>query len=241
MLFVVVIFFATVFCVSEWLVGDCVAIAVARLYLGWWALCLVASALNLLDIYPVSPFAYFLLLLNVAMFMAGFIAAGRGDDRAVERDALGPLARSFDQRVVANRAMLAVLIGLSVYYVRYLEVLADVGPSEARNIRFSIGTIFGSAFEALMFNYFAEALAIVLVVIVAYSLVLGSIRNWVFFWALVDLYLFASIGAGRTLIVEAGVFVLFLAFVRSALRPRSREGESKDEPGAGARCFPPWR
>lgn len=240
MLLVVVIFFATLFCVSEWLIRDRVAATLARLYLGWWASCLVASVLNPVGIYAVSGFAYSMLLLNVAMFMAGFIATGRDSEAAVERDALCALARSFRRDVVASRATRFVLVGLSIYlaryYVRYLKVLADVGPAEARNIRFSIGTgtIFGNAFEALVFNYFAEALAIGLVVIVSYSLVLGAVRNWVFLWAVADLYLFASIGAGRTVIVQAGVFVVFLVLVRGALEGGAREADGGGLPELSA-------
>jgi len=189
--------------------------------------------------YPVSDFAYFLLLLNVGMFAIGFIAVDHGREPVVDRDAYRSLARNFHDHVETSRPVLLVLVGLSVYllryYLRYMDELGAVGPGEARSIRYSLGAVFGNPLEILIYNNFAEALAIALVVVLAYSLVLGSIRTWVFFWALVDLFLFASIGAGRTLIVQGGIFVLFLAVIRDTLQP----GSPKLDVGAAAGAVAP--
>ena len=222
----VAVSFTAAFVVSEWMVQDRIARTLIRLYLGWWFICLFASTLDPMDIYPVSPFAYFILLLNVGALTAGFIFAGRGTEPVVDPDTYRPLARSFDEEVVRSRGVLLVLVGFALYlldyFLRFLVALAEVGPFEGRIIRFGVGPVFGSAPELLVYNTFAEGLAVALVVIVAYALVLGSVRNWVFFWALVDLALFAGIGAGRTMIVQAGVFIAVLAILRSTLQPRSQ-------------------
>jgi oligosaccharide repeat unit polymerase len=114
--------------------------------------------------------------------------------------------------------------------------LAVVGPGEARNLRYGIGAVFGNGFEMLLYNGLGEALAIALAVVLAYMLVLGSIRNWVFLWVLIDLYLFASIGAGRTLIVQGGIYIVVLAILRSTLQARDGvAGEGGVAPAAPAR------
>jgi oligosaccharide repeat unit polymerase len=213
---------AVLFAASERMVKDRAGLVLSRAYLGWWGLCLLASTLDPLGMDPVSPFTYGLLLLNVAAFTAGFVAVGRRRPLEAAGDVLGALGQDA-RRLAGSRgtvlALAALFAYLLRYYLRYREVLGDLGPAEARNIRYSIGTLFGSAAEMLVFNYVAEALAVGLAVGIAYALVLGSIRSWAFALAVADAVLFAGIGAGRTLVVQAGIFVLLLAMLRTALGP----------------------
>ena len=228
----VAVTFAALFAVAEWLVADRTAAVLARVYLGWWGVHLLASSLDPLSMYPVSPFTYGVLLLNVALFTAGFIAVGH--QREVEEGGatVVTLSRSLDA-VVRNRVVLAGLLAFFLYlfryYLKYQEVLGDLGPAEARNIRFSIGPLFANALEVLVFNYLAEALATLLAVIVACSLVLGSIRTWGFLLAALNLVLFTGIGAGRTLIVQVAIFVLLLALVRNSLYAVPGEGAARPD------------
>lgn len=233
MIAVVAVMFATLMVVAEFTIRDRFAATVARLYLGWWGLCLGASTLNLRGMHGVSDLTYLLLVLNAAMFLFGFIAAGHAA-RPVAVEPLGALARSYRERVAGSRVTKYILVCfamyLVLYYSRYARLLQELGPAEARGIRYNIGTLFGSALEALVFNYIAEAMAIGLVVIIAYALVLGSVRNWIFWLALTDLFLFASIGAGRTVIVLAGAFVVLLALTRGVLEARARAGNAVERP-----------
>ena len=219
--------FAALFVVAERTVEDRTAAVLARVYLGWWGVHLLASSLDPLSMYPVSGFTYGVLLLNVALFTAGFVAVGYQREVEEGEGTLAALSRSIDA-VVRSRVVLAGLafffLYLLRYYLKYQEVLGDLGPAEARNIRFSIGPLFANALEVLVFNYLAEALATLVAVIVAYSLVLGSIRTWGFLLAALNLVLFTGIGAGRTLIVQVAIFVLLLALIRNSLYPVQGEG-----------------
>ncbi len=232
---VVVVFFLVAACIAEGLVRDRIATWLIRLYLGWWALCLLASSLDPLDLYPVSDFTYSLLLLHVAMFAAGFIAVDRLQEPVVVPDGYRSLARVFHEQVEKSRTVLLVLGAFSLYllwyYLRYKDALAAAGPGEARTLRYSLGAVFGNPLEYLVFSGIAEALSVALVIALAYSLVLGSIRTWVFLWALVDIYLFASIGAGRTVIVQAGMFIVVLAVLRDTLQPIMPEETRSEEEG----------
>lgn len=240
---VVAVFFAATFYVSESMVRDRVGIWVLRLYLGWWAISLLASSADAMGIDPVSHFAYFLLLLNVGMFTAGFIATGQGRETEVDGERYIALERGYREHVERSRPVVLALVGLFLYllryFLKYVEVLAEVGPAESRSIRFDVGPVFGSPLEILVYNGFAEALAIGLLAIVAYSLVLGSVRNWVFAWALVDLLLFAAIGAGRTILVEAVLFIFLLALLRPILQGGARKDAGAE--GTAAAPAPPRR
>lgn len=231
-------FFVLLIAIADGAVKDPMSRIILRLYLGWWGVSLVASTLDPIGLLPVSPYVYLLLLLSVAAYTGGYVAVGVGRPEPPESDRWTPLARSVHDLVETSRPVLVILIGLSLYLfrylVRYLEVLASMGAAEARNIRFTIGPLFGSALEVLVFNYFAEAVAVSLLVIVAFGLVLGSVRNWVFAWACVDLVLFAGIGAGRTLFVQAGLFILLLAALRGHLQPRTPEAAPRADAPASS-------
>jgi oligosaccharide repeat unit polymerase len=230
---VVLLFFVVAVGIAEGLVRDPIAIWLARLYLGWWGLHLLVSSMDPLDMYPVSGFAYLVLLLHVGMFAAGFVAVDRRLEPLDVADGYGSLARGVQDQVARNRTVLVILVGFAFYllwyYQRFLAALEAAGPAEARNLRYGLGAVFGTPIEILIYNGFAEALAVALVILIAYSLVLGTIRSWVVFWALVDVILFSSIGAGRTLIVQAAIFILVLAVLRNTLQPTATE-----EAGAGA-------
>ncbi len=223
---VVTLFLALTIALSEWQVRDPMARTLLRLYLGWWGVCLVASTLDPMGIDPVSPFAYLLLLLNVGGFTTGFALAGRGVEPVVGSEAFRPLFRKFDHDLLVSRGVLVFLVASGLYLLRYavrfIAAVVEAGPFEARNLRFGVGPVFGSAAELLIYNTFAEALAIGLVVLVAYVLVLGNARSWTFAAAVLDLVLFAIIGAGRTILVQAGVFVAVLAILRRSLQPGDR-------------------
>ncbi len=230
-------FFATLLALTEWLVRDRIALVVARLYLGWWALCLVVSSLDPMDLFPVSGFAYALLLLNVGMFMLGFVGVGHGVEPRTGPAIGRGLERDFRDRVERNRVLLAVLVGLFPillrYYLRYQDALAEVGLVEARNLRYYVGPVFGTTLEVLAYNYFAESVALALACIVAYALVLGSVASWVFVWSAADLVLFTGIGGGRTIIVQGGLFLVLLALLRGSFQGTRSDGSAGEIPGEG--------
>lgn len=221
----VVMVFTLLFLASRLLVRDRIARIVLYLYSGWWFLCLLVSTFDLFGIYPVSSFTYFLLLLNVGTFVAGFIAMGWGESRNPPSRSYGKLFESLEHNLIHNPKLTRLLILFSFYlfyYFRKFQAVTSVLPGSAvRALRFSVGPIFGSAAEILFYNYFADTLAIFLIVVIACCLILAEVRTWLFFWALVDLVLFVGIGAGRTLIVEAGIFVVLIALLRNSLQPRA--------------------
>lgn len=217
------LFFLLIGILVRVVVRDRIAFTFISIYLGWWGLCLVVSSLDLLGMNPVSSFTYFLLLLNVSMFTAGYLWLGPAPAEPEQVVDYRPLAESFQRHLEQNRVirggLVLLLLYLAYYFIRYQALVSQLGPAEARNIRFYTAGGLGSTGELLLFNFIIEAVAIYLVIIVTYSIILGSVRNWIFVLSAVNFVLYASIGAGRTSMVQAGLFLVFLAIIRHVIQP----------------------
>jgi oligosaccharide repeat unit polymerase len=213
--------------IAKLVIGDALAFRFIMIYLGWWTLWLSISTLNLLGMYPVSSRAYFLLLMNVFFFTCGYISyTGRSSIKGLIRD-YSVLFENYNRKIRHNFGakfwLLLLVVYLFYYYVKYNSAVIEMGAAEARNLRYYVGRVFGSTFEVLFYNYLVEALAIMLLVLIAYSIVLGSVKNVVFLLAVIGFGLFALIGAGRTVIINAGLFIIILVVSRNIINPPGRQ------------------
>jgi len=213
--------FAGLFAVARLTVRTKVAAAILYVYLGWWAICILVSTLDPLGLEPVSLKTYILLLLNVTTFAVGYVAAGNRSTRL--RSDFGTLRDSYERSLQQSRLvqiMLALLFAyLLYYYLRYRMFLEALGPAEARNIRFDAGTVFPSASALVLYNYVVGTMTYLLQVVVAFCVVYGYMSTLTFWMSLADLVLIAALGAGRTSIVGAVLFLSMTAIIRALARP----------------------
>jgi oligosaccharide repeat unit polymerase len=240
---IVFILFMGAFILARISVHDRISRITLNIYLGWWGMCLFVSTLDLFGIYSVSSFTYCLLLLNVFAFMIGFICAVRSYENSSAQVNYRMIFNSLNNELIKHKQIKLGLVFLFAYlfyyYRKFQTVLNVVSSSEARTLRFSAGELFHSVTEVLVYNLFVDAVAIFLITIVTSTLMLGRLRNWVFSLALVDLALYVSIGAGRTAVVEAGIFIALLASIRHVIQPPIGPTKAAGQAGNGLGEIPP--
>src|SRR5665648_543372 len=101
----------------------------------WWTMWLTLSTLNVYDLFPVSIKTYFLLLLNIAMVLMGFLYGSIFSSRnRINNVYLN------DIKVSMHKAFKILLIGpvaiLKYYYIKYMTISISLPGLDLRMERF---------------------------------------------------------------------------------------------------------
>lgn len=213
------------FLIAKYTIGDRLSKIIIYLFLAWWSTWLIISTLNVFELFDVSFNIYLLIMLGIFMFLIGFsFAYTKNNEKNIE------IGRINEINIVNNRAFNIVLticfIILLYYFSRYSYFASILPTSELRLLRYSVGTLFTSTTELLLFNYLIEAFIFSLYAVVAYLLLHGRIKNYTFILSLLCLAFYAGIGSGRFPIMY--LFVAFI-FVFLITRIKSSFNYSKEE------------
>jgi len=214
MTLIIILFMSLLIAITRFLISDRLSKIIISLYLMWWTMWLTLSTLNVYDLFPVSIKTYFLLLLNIAMVLMGFLYGSIFSSRnRINNVYLN------DIKVSMNKAFKILLIGsvaiLTYYYIKYMTISISSPGLDLRMERFRVGLLFSSTEELLFFYYFIEAFVYVLYAVVAYMIFYKDIKNITFAMALGSILLYAGVGSGRGQIIYLLVAIALVYFIRT--------------------------
>ena len=99
------------------------------------------------------------------------------------------------------------------YYLKYRNIVYSGISSNIRMERFTSGNLFSSSKEAQLFNYFIESFIYAAIIILAYMVVYGKIKNIIFILLTLGIFLYAGIGSINLLI--SMILIFFIRIIDS--------------------------
>lgn len=182
-------------------------------YLIWWFVLLVLSVINPYNVYPVSSYAYFLLLLNLICSSFGFFFSGNKQESLVLSKRNSQL---YDNYISLSRSkmykILLIIIGvfLGIFYLRYKNDLLLNGVT--RYSYYHVGNVFLNSIELYFFQGIVTPLCNFILCYVALSIYFKKYLSITLIFAYVDAFLFTVLGSNRgTLIILA--LCIFIALL----------------------------
>ena len=188
----------------------------SRFFLVVWVVLCFFSILNPYDLDEVGGPVYGLLVLFVVSFLIGI---NLNQQPANERFRVRLLLASSKIRLVVNGNLFrtfSVVVGLvlALYFYRFVGQILVAGAEDSRGARFELGGVFSSVYEVIFFNYFVIGGVAFLKFVIAFAIVFGGVTRRSFVLSLIPCLLDLGFGAGRLSIVELGLMIVFLSFLR---------------------------
>lgn len=182
-------------------------------YVSWWGLWLILSTFNLYSLYAVKPTTYALLVLNIVMFTVGFWICGKLSKNRASH------VMEIKEEISGNHILSKMLIGvfgiLLYYWLRYLNIVREGVSLNNRLERFNVGYLFTSTAEILFFNYFIESFVYAFIIILAYMVIYGQFKNYMFVLLVGCIFLYSGIGGSRGILVDVIIAMAFILVIRS--------------------------
>ncbi|MEI8198959.1 MAG: O-antigen polymerase [Eubacteriales bacterium] len=216
--------------ISRIIITDKLQRAIITLYLSWWTLWLGISTFNFYDLFPVSSYVYFLLILSVMMFCVGYLFCGMREKHIVDNR----ISRTFNLST-HSRFLYVALISFSIilyYYLKYRSVVQSGISTNNRMERFVVGHVFSSAKELLFFNYFIEPYIYAATIILAYLIIYGKFKNMIFWIIVLSVIFYAGIGSGRAPIIDVLIAMVLAFFIRMCDSKNKNMMENRINKGA---------
>jgi oligosaccharide repeat unit polymerase len=116
-----------------------------------------------------------------------------------------------------------------MYFYRYYNYIAIVGMADMRAVRFEVGAVLGSSYEAVFYAYIVGASVWICKFVVALALFFPGVSRFTVTASVVACLCFLGFGAGRNIILEIGLMALFLYLVKvlsgvTDIREKKKQG-----------------
>lgn len=189
-----------------------------RVFLVWWGGLIFISGTDPFGLYSVSVDVYLLVFLFVFSYFLGFIAISQPSQKSFGETFIGVFYEyeKLAQNKWFNFFICLCMVVLFYYVKKYYGYISINGNENARTARFESGVIFGSSIEAVVYDYFISATMWFLKFLVAFGVVFGRTRKFIWFLSVGCCLLYLMFGAGRNIILEIIIFTILLLWVKSA-------------------------
>lgn len=216
MLYVILTIMFTLVIISRLVVSDKLSKMIILIYLLWWTVWLGLSTFDLYELFSVSNSTYYLLLLNVTLFCAGFLFCGafRDKNENKNKNEIQYINLKVSKHSWVLKLLIIVVFILLYYWIRYRNVVLSMTSLNIRMERFTIGNLFSSTPEILFFNYFIESFMYAAVIVLAYMVIYGQFKSITFILLALSMFLYAGIGSGRGPIIDILVAMVLIYFIR---------------------------
>jgi len=204
----------------------------------WWALLIVLSGIAPYGGYRISTETYLLIWLFILVFNTIYIFTkparkkwrGKNMEASTYVYSEDEISRQYDQLILKNKFITIALYFITfilVYYaIKYSTIMSIGSFLDARNERFYVGGLFGTTIELLFYNYVISAFRYLFSFVIAFSLLYNRIKTKHFLICVLDLALYAYIGASRFPVILLLVNIFFLWIIRSFYNRRKMDGRS---------------
>lgn len=212
MFFIILILMSAMAIVSMVVIKDKLSRVIILLFLLWWTIWLGLSTFNFYELFSVSNTTYYLLLLNVMMISFGFFVSGAFKNK--RQDCSKHISSNDYKRLGFLILLTIMLFILFYYYFKYMNIVSSGISSNIRMERFTVGNLFSSGPEIIFFNFFVESFMSAAIVVLAYMIIFGEIKNITFALLAASVFVYSGIGSGRGLAMTVLYDMILIFFIR---------------------------
>lgn len=183
---------------------------------------IIISLLNPLNMYAVSSYTYFLIMLCTISFIIAFnkiskhIIKSKQDFNQIENKKLISLDKLLKSKILLV-SIIIILIIVIYYLTKYNIIIKDMSKLDIRMVRFN--QLFDSSLEALFFNYIIAGSMYILSIIFSVLLVNKKVKNSIFILLAITIALYSLIGYSRMIYLNIVIYI----FICILLKPNLKE------------------
>ena len=116
---------------------------------------------------------------------------------------------------------------LLYYYIKYGAIMSSGISSNNRIERFTVGNLFSSGIEIMIYNYAITSFVIATTIILAYMIIYGKLKKISFILLALSIFLYAGIGSGRGPVIDVLIAMVLIFFIRK-IDSEKRMGTTND-------------
>lgn len=183
---------------------------------------IIISLFNPLNMYTVSAYTYFLIIVCTISFIIAFnkiskhIIKSKKDFNQIENKKLISLDKLLKSKILLV-SIIIILIIVIYYLTKYNIIIKDMSKLDIRIVRFN--QLFDSSLEALFFNYIIAGSMYILSIIFSVLLVNKKVKNSIFILSAITIVLYSLIGYSRMVYFN----ILIYCFINILLKPNLKE------------------
>lgn len=178
---------------------------------------LLLSSLNLLGLYKVSNYTYFIIILSTISFLISFSILSKKYIKENEsKYDINIFLDKFLKSKIVHAIVIINLILVVFYKIKYNIVIQDLSQPEIRLARFD--KLFDNAFETLFFNYIITGIIYLLSNLLAILIVNKRIKNILFFLITANIIIYSLIGYGRMVYFNIAIYVFINILLKNDLK-----------------------
>ena len=183
---------------------------------------IIISLLNPLNMYAVSSYTYFLIMLCTISFIIAFnkiskhVIKSKQDFFQIEKQKLISLDKLLKSKILLV-SIIIILIIVIYYLTKYNIIIKDMSKLDIRMVRFN--QLFDSSLEALFFNYIIAGSMYILSIIFSVLLVNKKVKNSIFILLAITIALYSLIGYSRMIYLNIVIYI----FICILLKPNLKE------------------
>ena len=183
---------------------------------------IIISLVNPLNMYAVSPYTYFLIIVCTISFLIAFnkisryIIKSKQDFFEIENKKLISLDKFLQSKILMILIIL-ILMAVIYYLIKYNIIIKDLSKLQVRMVRFR--ELFDNSKEALFFNYIIAGSMYIISIIFSIMLVNKKIKNPVFILMAILILLYSLIGYSRMIYLNIAIYI----FINILLKPNLKE------------------
>ena len=183
---------------------------------------IIISLVNPLNMYAVSPYTYFLIIVCTISFIIAFnkisryIIKSKQDFFEIENKKLISLDKFLQSKILMILIIL-ILMAVIYYLIKYNIIIKNLSKLQVRMVRFR--ELFDNSKEALFFNYIIAGSMYIISIIFSIMLVNKKIKNPVFILMAILIILYSLIGYSRMIYLNIAIYI----FINILLKPNLKE------------------
>ena len=183
---------------------------------------IIISLFNPLNMYTVSAYTYFLIIVCTISFLIAFnkiskhIIKSKQDFNQIENKKLISLDKLLKSKILLV-SIIIILIIVIYYLTKYNIIIKDMSKLDIRMVRFN--QLFDSSLEALFFNYIIAGFMYILSIIFSVLLTNKKIKNPIFILSTITIALYSLIGYSRMIYLNIVIYI----FINILLKPNLKE------------------
>ena len=183
---------------------------------------IIISLFNPLNMYAVSAYTYFLIIVCTISFLMAFnkiskhIIKSKQDFNQIENKKLISLDNLLKSKILLA-SIIIILIIVIYYLIKYNIIIKGMSKLDIRMVRFN--QLFDSGLEALFFNYVIAGSMYILSIIFSVLLTNKKIKNPIFIFSTITILLYSLIGYSRMIYLNIVIYI----FINILLKPNLKE------------------
>lgn len=182
---------------------------------------LFISSLNPLNLYKVSEYTYFLIIISIISFMIAFcmiskkLIKKKPNLKIINKKIEKTLNKLLKSKIFISIVIINLILVI-IYKMKYELVIQDLPKQEIRMARFN--ALFSSAFETLFFNYIITGIINILSIVFSICLVRKKLKNFLFVLIMCNILIYSLIGYGRIIYFNILLYIIITMLLSNNIR-----------------------